>query len=180
MDRIVINTEKTGSAIALLLKLHQKPAILSHLLKMMYFVDRLSLAQTNQSLTNDSYIGKKSGLIPQQIPQLIEQMYAEKLICTSNQNSTHVTLNRHLDRQYLDSFEVKLITAVYHQKKNINPYNILDWNYDLEFIKNHVKAKRTNIITPIDIMHSLGKTTAEIDAYLDTQISHNYQNLSIA
>ena len=34
---LAINTEKTTEAIALLLKLHQQPMILNHLLKMMYY-----------------------------------------------------------------------------------------------------------------------------------------------
>ena len=181
MERIVINTAKTAEAIALLLKLHQKPAIEGHLLKMMYFIDRLSLAQTNQSLTNDSYLGKKSGLIPKQIPQLIEQMQVKNIVCKSHQSSAYITLNRDTNPQHLNNWEIEIIKAVYQQKKDINPFNLLDWNYDLEFIKNHVKTKRTILITPVDIMRSLGKTTVEINAYLDTQtVIANSSSLSIA
>ncbi|MEL6495139.1 MAG: type II toxin-antitoxin system antitoxin SocA domain-containing protein [Cyanobacteria bacterium J06623_7] len=177
----VINQAKTAEAIALLLKLHHKPAILSQLLKMMYFVDLLSLAQTNQSLSNDSYLAKQSGLIPQQIPQLVAQMEAENLVSRSLHNSTQITLNRYIGYQHLSTREIKLIAAVYHKKKNINPFNLLDWNYDLEFIKNHVKSKRTNLITPVDMMHSLGKTTTEINAYLDSQTpARESRSLSVA
>ena len=181
MDRTVINTDKTAEAIALLLKLHQKPAILSHLLKMMYFIDRLSLAQTNQSLTNDSYLGKKSGLIPKQIPQSIEQMQVKNIVCKLDRSSGYIALNRDINTQHLNNREIEIVTAVYQQKKDINPFNLLDWNYDLEFIKNHVKTKRTILITPVDIMRSLGKTTAEINAYLNTQtVIANSPDLSIA
>ena len=99
----------------------------------------------------------------------------------TNQSSGYIVLNRDRGRQYLNSFEIKIITAIYQQKKDINPFNLLDWNYNLEFIKNHVKTKRTILITPVDIMHSLGKSTVEINAYLDSQtVIRNYKNLSIA
>jgi hypothetical protein len=170
MNHLAINTDKTTKAIALLLKLHQKPMILNHLLKMMYFIDRLSLAQTNCSLTNDSYLGKQSGLMPKYTPELVQQLQANNLVSRSSNNSGYIALNRDLDSQALNSWEIANINYIYQQKKNVNPFNLLDWNYDLEFIKNHVREKRTILITPVDIMYSLGKTKAEVQAYLDTQI----------
>lgn len=169
MYQMAINTDKTTAAIALLLKLHQQPMLLNQLLKMMYFVDRLCLAQTNCSLTNDSYLGKQSGLMPKYTPELVQHLQADNLVSTSN-NSGYIVLNRDFNSQSLSSLEIANINCIYHQKKAVNPFNLLDWNYDLEFIKNHVREKRTILITPIDIMHSLGKTEAEVQAYLDTQI----------
>lgn len=176
MNHLAINTDKTTKAIALLLRLHQQPMILNHLLKMMYFIDRLSLAQTNCSLTNDSYLGKQSGLMPKYTPALIQQLQADGLVSRSSNNSGYITLNRYLERQILSSLEIANINCIYQQKKNVNPFNLLDWNYDLEFIKNHVREKRTILITPVDIMYSLGKTEAEVQAYLDTQTQPSPSN----
>jgi hypothetical protein len=171
MYQIAINTDKTTAAIALLLRLHQQPMILSQLLKMMYFIDRLSLAQTNCSLTNDSYLGKQSGLMPKYIPELIQQLQTDYVVSISSSvsNSGYIALNSYVDYQTLSELEKANINRIYQQKKDVNPFNLLDWNYDLEFIKNHVREKRTILITPVDIMHSLGKTAAEVQAYLATQ-----------
>lgn len=174
MYQIAINTDKTTAAIALLLRLHQQSMILSQLLKMMYFIDRLSLAQTNRSLTNDSYLGKQSGLIPKYIPELIQQLQTDNVVSISSSsanNSGYIALNSYVDDQTLSKLEKANINRIYQQKKDVNPFNLLDWNYDLEFIKNHVQEKRTILITPVDIMRSLGKTEAEVQAYLDTQTS---------
>lgn len=170
MYQIAINTDKTTAAIALLLRLHQQPMILNHLLKMMYFIDRLSLAQTNRSLTNDSYLGKQSGLMPKYTPELVQKLQADNLVSKSSNNSGYIVLNRDFNSQSLSSLEIANINCIYQQKKNVNPFNLLDWNYDLEFIKNHVREKRTILITPVDIMYSLGKTEAEVQSYLGTQI----------
>jgi hypothetical protein len=177
MYQIAINTDRTTAAIALLLELHQQPMILNHLL-MMYFIDRLSLAQTNCSLTNDSYLGKQSGLMPKYTPELVKQLQADNLLSISSNNSGYIALNRYLDRQSLSSLDLANINCIYQQKKDVNPFNLLDWNYDLEFIKNHVREKRTILITPVDIMRSLGKTEAEVQAYLDTQTPED--NLAIS
>lgn len=174
MYQIAINTDKTTAAIALLLRLHQQSMILSQLLKMMYFIDRLSLAQTNRSLTNDSYLGKQSGLMPKYIPELIQQLQTDNVVSISSSsanNSGYIALNSYVDDQTLSKLEKANINRIYQQKKDVNPFNLLDWNYDLEFIKNHVQEKRTILITPVDIMRSLGKTEAEVQAYLDTQTS---------
>lgn len=174
MYQMAINTDKTTGAIALLLRLHQQPMILSQLLKMMYFIDRLSLAQTNTSLTNDSYLGKQSGLMPKYIPELIQQLQTDNVVSISSasaNNSGYIALNSYVDHQTLSEVEKANINRIYQQKKDVNPFNLLDWNYDLEFIKNHVQEKRTILMTPADIMRSLGKTEAEMQAYLDTQTS---------
>jgi len=174
-----INASKTTEAIALLLKLHQKPIILSHLLKMIYFVDRLSLAQANRSLSNDSYLGKQSGLMPKHIPNLFLQLQQQGILSKPFGSQGYIALKRYPAIQELSVVEVGNITNIYQQKKHINPFNLLDWNYDLEFIKNHVKTKRTILITPVDIMCSLGKTEAEIQDYIDNQ-SNRAKNLSVA
>ena len=174
MARIPINTSKTTEAISLLLKLHQKPTILSKLLKMMYFIDRLSLYQTNCSLTNDSYLGKKSGLIPKHIPKLISKLQDNNILSTPLDSQGYIILQRYSGIKELGASDVKNITSIYQQKKDINPFNLLDWNYDLEFIKNHVKAKRTILITPVDIMFNLGKTAAEVRAYRDCEASRGH------
>lgn len=176
MYRIAINTDKTTAAIALLLRLHQQPMILNHLLKMMYFIDRLSLAQTNRSLTNDSYLGKQSGLMPKYIPELIQQLQTDNVVSISSSsanNSGYIALNSYVADQTLSELEKANINRIYQQKKDVNPFNLLDWNYDLEFIKNHVQEKRTILITSVDIMRSLGKTEAEMQAYLDTQTAQD-------
>lgn len=176
MYQIAINTDKTTAAIALLLRLHQQPMILNHLLKMMYFIDGLSLAQTNRSLTNDSYLGKQSGLMPKYIPELIQQLQTDNVVSISSSsanNSGYIALNSYVDDQTLSELEKANINRIYQQKKAVNPFNLLDWNYDLEFIKNHVQEKRTILITSVDIMRSLGKTEAEVQAYLDTQTSQD-------
>ena len=176
MYQIAINTDKTTAAIALLLRLHQQPMILNHLLKMMYFIDGLSLAQTNRSLTNDSYLGKQSGLMPKYIPELIQQLQTDNVVSISSSsanNSGYIALNSYVDDQTLSELEKANINRIYQQKKAVNPCNLLDWNYDLEFIKNHVQEKRTILITSVDIMRSLGKTEAEVQAYLDTQTSQD-------
>ena len=175
-----INASKTTEAIALLLKLHQKPMIFSQLLKMMYFIDRLSLAQTNSSLSNDSYLGKQSGLIPQHIPDLVLQLQAEGVLSKTSGSQGYITLQRYAASEQLSVTEINNITTIYQQKKDINPFNLLDWNYDLEFVKNHVKTKRTNLITPIDIMYSLGKTAAEIEAYGEKTAPNRSASLSVA
>jgi hypothetical protein len=98
--QIAINTDKTTAAIALLLRLHQQPMILHHLLKMIYFIDRLSLAQTNSSLTNDSYLGKQSGLVPKHIPDLIQQLQTDNVVSISSSsanNSGYIALNSYVD-----------------------------------------------------------------------------------
>jgi hypothetical protein len=176
MYQIAINTDKTTAAIALLLRLHQQPMILNHLLKMMYFIDRLSLAQTNSSLTNDSYLGKQSGLMPKYIPELIQQLQTDNVVSISSSsanNSGYIALNSYVDDQTLSELEKANINRIYQQKKDVNPFNLLDWNYDLEFIKNHVQEKRTILIASVDIMRSLDKTAAEVQTYLDTQTSQN-------
>jgi hypothetical protein len=177
MYQIGINTNKTTEAIALLLRLHQRPMILSQLLKMMYFIDHLSLAQTNCSLTNDSYLGKQSGLMPKYIPELIQQLQTDNVVSISSASanySGYIALNSYVEHQTLSKSEKAIINCVYQQKKDVNPFNLLDWNYDLEFIKNHVREQRTILITPFDIMRSLGKTAAEVQVYLD---AHNQDNL---
>ncbi|MEL6929586.1 MAG: type II toxin-antitoxin system antitoxin SocA domain-containing protein [Cyanobacteria bacterium J06600_6] len=168
-----INTSKITEAIALLLKLHQKPMILSQLLKMMYFVDRLSLAQTNYSLSNDSYLGKQSGLMPKYIPDLVLELQTQGILSKSSGGQGYIALQRDVAIATLSSLEIENITRVYQQKKSVNPFNLLDWNYDLEFIKNHVKTKRTILITPLDVMSSLGKTKAEMQIYLTSQSTQN-------
>jgi hypothetical protein len=181
MYQIGINTNKTTAAIALLLRLHQQPMILSQLLKMMYFIDRLSLAQSNCSLTNDSYLGKQSGLMPKYIPELIQQLQTDNVVSISSvsaNNSGYIALNSYVDRQILSESEKAIINCIYQQKKDVNPFNLLDWNYDLEFIKNHVREQRTILITPFDIMRSLGKTAAEVQVYLNTQTSQDQLAIS--
>lgn len=44
-------------------------------------------------------------------------------------------------------------------------------------IFNHL-LKRTILITPVDIMYSLSKTEAEVQAYLDTQILQGQLTIS--
>lgn len=164
-----INASKTTEAIALLLKLHQKPMILSQLLKMMYFIDRLSLAQTKHSLTNDSYLGKQSGLTPKHIPNLVLKLQEAGILSKPSSTQGYITLQRCTGIDKLSILDVEIVTRIYQQKKDINPFNLLDWNYDLEFIKNHVKTKRTILITPADIMLSLGKPETKIQAYTNSQ-----------
>ena len=166
MPSLPINTAKTTEAIALLLQLHQKPMILVHLLKMMYFVDRLFLDRANYSLTNDDYLGKKSGLIPKHIPELIQQLRRDGYIEISNYKTGYITLKRLPKSKVLADMEIEQIRQVYQQKKDLNPFNLLDWNYDLEFVKNHVRARRTILITPLDIMYGLDKTVADLEIYL--------------
>lgn len=164
---LAINTVKTTEAIALLLELHQKPMILGQLLKTIYFVDRLFLSLANYSLTNDNYLGKKSGLVPKHIPELIQQLQRDSLLSISAKDTGYVVLNRCPQTNTLTNIEIETIKQVYTQKKDLNPFNLLDWDYDLEFIKNHVRTRRTILITPLDIMYSLDKTIAEIEIYLN-------------
>lgn len=164
-----INRSKTIEAIAHILQLHQKPMILSRLLKMMYFIDRANLAQANRSLTNDSYLCRKSGLIPQQIPDLILQLQLSEILTVPALGLGYIYLNQSPQTNTLSMVEKSIISQVYHQKKHLNPFNLLDWKYDLWFIRNHLKQKRNSLMTPVDIMLGLGKTKAEIRAYLNNQ-----------
>ena len=116
----------------------------------------------NCSLTNDSYYGKQSGLIPKHIPNLILRLQAENILSKPFASQGYIILQRYFGIEELSSLDVNNITSIYQQKKDINPFNLLDCNYDLEFIINHVKTKRTILITPEDIMSNLGKTEAEI------------------
>ncbi|MEM7591196.1 MAG: type II toxin-antitoxin system antitoxin SocA domain-containing protein [Cyanobacteria bacterium P01_A01_bin.83] len=162
-----INKTKATEAIAMILQLHQKPMILSRLLKILYFIDRLSLAQNNRSLTNDNYLCKKSGLIPQQTPDLVLQLQLLEILSTANLGLGYIKLNRAAQTKTLSASEQEMIRQVYHQKKHLNPFNLLEWQYDLWFIRNHLKQKRSSFLTPVDIMVGLGKTKAEIKAYLN-------------
>lgn len=165
-----INKAKTTEAIALILRLHQKPMILARLLKMMYFIDRLYLAQKHQSLTNDSYAITKSGLVPHQTQNLVEELLASGTLTISPIGDGYIALNH---SSYLGSrlneAETQIITHIYLQKRAINPFNFLDWNYDLEFLQQHAKKHGHTLVTPVHIMFNLGKSKAEILAYINTQ-----------
>ena len=169
MNHVLIDTAKTTDAIALILKLHQKPTILSQLLKMMYFIDRLYLAHANKSLTNDSYLCRKGGLIPKHIPDLILQLQLREIVAVSQIGAGYIVLNRDRGTNNLNILEQNIIKCIYEKKSQINPFNLLDWQYDLEFIKNHLKQHHNNPISPKDIMISLGKTEADIQAYIQSR-----------
>lgn len=164
-----INRTKTIEAIAYILLLNQKPMILSKLLKIMYFIDRLNLAQNNRSLTNDSYLCKKSGLVPQRIPDLILQLQLSEILTIPEQGLGYIALHHSPKTHTLSASEKEIISQVYHQKKHVNPFNLLEWKYDLWFIRNHLKHKRASLLTPVDIMLGLGKTKDEIRAYLNNR-----------
>ena len=170
MNQVIsINRAKTIKAIALILKLHQKPIILDRLLKMMYFIDSLYLAQTNQSLTNDSYRITTGGLIPQQTKNLVPELLASGVLITSPRGEGYVSLNQISYNDNLSERETKIVTHIYLQKRAINPFNFLDWNYDLEFLQQHTKKPGQDLITPVHILLNLGKTKAEILAYINAQ-----------
>lgn len=63
------------------------------------------------------------------------------------------------------------MSHIYHQKKSLNPFNILDWNYDLQFLRKHLREKQRNLITPLDILQHLGKTKEEITDYTNQLIN---------
>lgn len=165
-----INRNKTTEAIAFILKLHQKPMILSKLLKMMYFIDRLYLAKANRSLTNDSYLCKKSGLIPKHLPDLILQLQLLEVLQVPDTGLGFISLHKYPQTKVLTTLEKKIISYVYHKKKHINPFNLLDWKYNLWFIRNHLKHSNYDFITPVNIMIDLGKTKAEIRDYINSQL----------
>ena len=71
----------------------------------------------------------------------------------------------------LTNLEIKIITHIYLQKRVINPFDFLDWNYDLDFLQSHSKNKGSKLVTPIHIMLQLGKTKAEILTYINSQKS---------
>lgn len=92
---LLINQTKTTEAIALILKFHQKPMILNRLLKMLYFIDKLYLAQSNQSLTNDSFQIKSSGLIPKCSRKLIQQLKLAQTLIVPSTGSGYIALNHY-------------------------------------------------------------------------------------
>jgi len=162
-----INKVKTTEAISLILKLHQKSMILDQLLKMTYFIDSLYLAQSNQSLTNDSYEITKGGLVPYQVGDIISELQSSGFVRMSQ--SGYIALNKTPKVDSLSDLEIKIITHIYLQKRGINPFNILDWNYDLEFLQSHSKNHGITLVTPVHIMFQLGKTKAEILTYINSQ-----------
>ncbi|MEL6441184.1 MAG: Panacea domain-containing protein [Cyanobacteria bacterium J06621_8] len=164
-----INRVKTTEAIAYILQLHQAPMILSRLLKILYFIDRLNLALNNSSLTNDNYYCQKSGLIPQQTPDLMLQLQLSEILQVDELQLGYISLRQLPTSTTLSPSEIEIITDVYQQKKDLNPLNIREWKYDLWFISNHLRHKGGNLLTPVDMMLGLGKTKAEIMAYLNSQ-----------
>lgn len=162
-----INKAKTTEAISLILRLHQKSMILDQLLKMMYFIDSLYLAQNNKSLTNDSYVITKGGLVPHQIGDIVCELQSSGFISMSQ--TGYVALSKTPKINSLTDLEIKIITHIYLQKRGINPFNFLDWNYDLEFLQSHSKKHGGILVTPVHIMLQLGKTKAEILTYLNSQ-----------
>ena len=170
MNQVIsINRAKTSCAVALILQLHQKPMILDRLMKMMYFIDRLYLAQANQSLTNDSYDLTKTGLMPHQMPSLIAELINSGKLTTSQVGDGYIALNHCFDSSNLNELETKIITHIYLQKRAINPCNFLDWNYDLDFLQQHTKKQGHTLVTPIHMLLGLNKTKAEILAYINFQ-----------
>jgi len=162
-----INKAKTKEAITLILELHQKSMVLDQLLKMMYFIDRLYLAQNNKSITNDSYEIKKEGLVPRQVGDIVAELQSSGFINMSQLG--FVTLSKTSKISKLTDLEIKIITHIYLQKRGINPSNFLDWNYDLDFFKSHLKNHSVNLVTPVHIMLQLGKSKAEILTYINSQ-----------
>ena len=162
-----INKTKTTEAIALILQLHQKSMILDHLPKMMYFIDSLYLAQKNKSLTNDSYKITKGGLVPHQVGDIISELQSLGFVRMTQ--SGYIALNKASRINSLSDLEIKIITHIYLQKRGINPFNILDWNYDLEFLQSHSKNHGNTLITPVHMMLQLGKTKGEILTYINSQ-----------
>lgn len=168
---LLINQTKTTEAISLILKLHQKPIILNRLLKMLYFIDQLYLAQSNQSLTKDSFQIKSSGLIPKYSRKLIQQLKLNQTLIVPSTGSGHIALNHYPRTENLTTLEQEIVSHIYHQKKSLNPFNILDWNYDLQFLRKHLREKQRNLITPLDILQHLGKTKEEISVYTNQLIN---------
>lgn len=162
-----VNKAKTTEAITLILKLHQKSMILDQLMKMMYFIDSLYLAQNNKSLTNDSYEITKGGLVPHQVGDIISELQSSGVV--SNFPKGYVTLSKNPKMYSLTDLEIKIITHIYLQKRGINPFNFLDWNYDLDFLQSHTKQYGQLLVTPIHIMLHLGKTKAEILTYINSE-----------
>lgn len=176
---ISINRAKTSSAIALILQLHQKPMILDRLMKMMYFIDRLYLAQTNQSLTNDSYDITKTGLVPHLMPNLIAELIDSGNLSTSQAGDGYIALNN-CHSSNLNELETKIITHIYLQKRAINPFNFLDWNYDLDFLQQHTKKQGHTLVTPVHILLGLNKTKAEVLAYINSQTEQQANSVDSA
>lgn len=182
-----LSINKTAETIALILQLHQKPMILSKLLKIMYFIDRLYLSLANRSLTNDDYECQPSGLIPRNIPELVMQLQFIEILMPVNTDLEYINLNRNSKAGSLSNLEKEIITEVYFQKKDVAPFDLIAWDYDLWFIRNHLKQRQNNILKPTDIMLSLGKTKAEILDYCNHQIlvrsgsdqAENYNSVSV-
>ena len=171
MNQILpIDESKTTEAIALILRLHQKPMILDMLLKMMYFIDRQYLARANKSLTNDYYLIKKTGLVPKHTPKLISQLQKINYLNVSSGRG-YIFLVRSPNKGKLTLLEREIVTCVYYQKKDVNPFNILDWNYDLMYLKNHLKNQGDNLITPVEILLNLDKSEAEIRSYVYSRLA---------
>ena len=170
-----LSVNKTAQTITFILQLHQKPMVLNRLLKMIYFIDRLYLALANRSLTNDNYKCLTSGLIPQNIPGLISQLRFIEILAPGNLNLKYISLNQNAKIDSLSNLEREIIAEVYHQKKDLDPLSLRDWNYDSWFITNHLKHKGNNLFKPTDIMLSLKKTKAEILSYHNHQIQEQRQ-----
>ena len=157
-----INNVKATEAIALILKLEPKQMILGKLLKLLYFVDLISLERTNKSLTNDIYLCQKDGLIPKHVPDLILQLQLVEIIQVSNRGMGYIYLNRDPGTKHLSILEREIIHQVYLSKQHVNPFNLLDWGYNLKFIKRHIQQSNSKAISSVDMMRSLGRERVEI------------------
>jgi uncharacterized phage-associated protein len=173
--------QKVIEASALLLKLHGRPMKYLGLLKMLYIADRIALNRMEQLITGDDSVSMKYGPVLSGVYDLIKGNEVDetlsswqKFIVTKDHN---VELLKELEIEALCEEEEEILTEVYKNFGNIDPFKVAEWTHDFpEWQDPKIFNKKAIPISIDEILKNLGKSDEEVakirqealrEAYLD-------------
>ena len=164
----MFSANKILQTIGYLLSLNDNKMNLLKLMKELYLIDRLSIKETNFSLSGDEYFSLKHGPVLSATKNLLEDLGRDReknhwdkfLKKEESKYYPNIILINDTDVDYLCEKDREYIETISNEFKNYNEWDIEEYTHNLSEWKNPCGSSKK--IRYKDVMLALGKTEEEI------------------
>lgn len=163
----MFDADKVLQTICYLLSLNNKKMNLLKLMKELYLIDRLSIQETNFSLSGDEHYSLNHGPVLSATKNLLEDLGRDSnnywdIFLTKKRSKYYpdICLINEIDTDCLSKKDMEYIQSISDKYKNYNEWDLQNYTHSLREWKDPKGSSKK--IRYVDIMHALGKTDDEI------------------
>lgn len=181
------HSKKVVEAASWLLHLHGKPMKYLGLLKMLYIADRRALERMDETITGDSAYSMPYGPVLSATYDLVKgedinirqsiwnKYISERFAMNNEQRKNYVKLIEMPLIEKLCEEEEAILTEVYKEFGQLNPFTVADWTHNLPEWQNPEDFNKRRIpISFEDVLKFLSRSDEEIDNIKDAVKRETY------